>query len=259
MMRQRFARTVTTPLWESACMTILLVGDVHYDLRQLDWVLAHASEHEVVVIAGDLLDIVSSVPLEVQVPVVLGYLERLAARTKAVVCSGNHDLTGRDSNGEKAALWMESAAAVGVSSDYSSIVLGNRLISVCPWWDGPFGREAVEAFLVEQAALVHGEWIWVYHWPPPDEPVSWTGAQFYGDPDLAGWIARFQPTLVLTGHVHQAPLADGGSWIARTGDSWVVNAGHEIGETPSHVVLDLDDASAWWWSIEGEARQSLVS
>jgi Icc-related predicted phosphoesterase len=238
---------------------ILLVGDLHYDLRQLDWVLAEADRHDLVVIAGDLLDIVATVEVRAQIPVVLRYLQRLAARTTTIVSSGNHDLTGRDEHGERAPLWLPRADAFGVLTDYSSTTIDGALTSVCPWWDGPHGRARVEGFLADQAVLATGfdRWLWVYHWPPPDLPVSWTGSRSYGDADLAGWIDRFRPTLVLTGHVHQAPTAVGGSWIARTGDTWVLNAGRQMGPVPSHITVDLDAWEATWHSYDGSQTQAL--
>jgi Icc-related predicted phosphoesterase len=244
-------------------MRILLAGDLHYDMRQLDWVLAEADGFEVVVLVGDLLDISSAVALDAQVPVVLGYLERLAARgAQVVVCSGNHDLTGRDAAGEKAALWLPQVAAFGIHTDLTAVPLAGDLLTICPWWDGPVGRARVEQFLVEQQAVRAASgarrWVWAYHWPPPDLPVSWTGTRSYGDADLAGWIDRFAPDLVLTGHVHQAPLATGGSWVARTGRTWVVNAGRQIGPRPSHVIIDLDAWSASWWSFEATGEQALA-
>ncbi len=240
--------------WE---VQLLLVGDLHYDLRQLDWVLAEAETHDVVVIVGDLLDIASAVEIEVQVPVVLRMLERLAARGTTIVSSGNHDLTGRDDNGEKAPLWLAGVGDMGIVTDFGSLVLGDTLVSVCPWWDGPKGRDRVEQFLLDQSALVDDRWLWVYHWPPPELPVSWTGLKSYGDADLAGWIEQFHPELVLTGHVHQSPLAEGGSWIARTGSTWVINAGRQIGPIPTHTVIDLDAWSASWWSFEATGDQLL--
>lgn len=238
-------------------MQILVVGDLHYDMRQLDWALGRAGDHDAVVLTGDLLDISSVVPLPAQVPVVLGYLERLAARVPTIVCSGNHDLTRRDATGEKAALWLERAAATGVVTDFGSTHLGDALVSVCPFWDGPIGRRRVDGFLEEQSALATGPWWWVYHWPPPDLPVSWIGDRWYGDPDLAAWIDRWNPTLVLTGHVHQAPYQRGGSWIARTADgTWVLNAGRQMGPVPNHIVIDTVTGLARWWSqdLTGEQR-----
>ena len=125
----------------------LVMGDVHYDLRQLDWLLTRASEFDLVVLVGDLLDVSSTVPLAAQVPVVLRYLERLAERCPTAVCSGNHDLTGRDDDGEKSAAWLADAAAAGVVVDGGSLVVGDALVSVFPWWDGPVGRARLEARL----------------------------------------------------------------------------------------------------------------
>lgn len=241
-------------------MQILVTGDVHYDMRQLDWILARAADHDAVVITGDLLDISSVVPLRAQVPVVLGYLERIAGRTQTIVCSGNHDLTARDASGEKAPTWLDLVAPA-VTTDFGVTRLADARVTVCPFWDGPIGKARVDDLLTaeaERAAAERGPWWWVYHWPPPDLPVSWIGTSWYGDGDLAGWIDRFRPDVVLTGHVHQAPFVDGGSWIARTeGGTWVLNAGRQIGPVPSHIVIDTETGTAAWTSLEGTVERSL--
>jgi predicted MPP superfamily phosphohydrolase len=82
---------------------LLLVSDLHYSLKQLDWVLGAASDFDVVVLAGDHLDIASRVAPDAQIAVVLEYLKRIAARTTVVACSGNHDLDGRNKFDERAA------------------------------------------------------------------------------------------------------------------------------------------------------------
>ena len=82
-------------------MRALLVSDLHYDLRKLDWVLAEAADVDLLVVAGDLLDIASAVPLEAQIDVVLEYLARAARATTVVVCSGNHDLDHRTASGRR--------------------------------------------------------------------------------------------------------------------------------------------------------------
>ena len=77
---------------------------------------------------------------------------------------------------------------------------------------------------------------------------------------LSGWIDRYTPDLVLTGHVHQAPFADGGGWADRVGSTWVFNAGQQGGPVPAHVTvdLDLDAGTAVWTSAEGRAEVDLV-
>ena len=68
-------------------MKALLVADLHYDLRKLDWVLAEAEDVDLLVIAGDLLDIGSRVPLDAQITVSLEYLVRCAARATTVTAA----------------------------------------------------------------------------------------------------------------------------------------------------------------------------
>ncbi len=73
-------------------MKCLLVSDLHYALKQYDWVTNVSKDFDVVVIAGDHLDISSAVEARAQIVVILTYLKRLHSRTKLIVCSGNHDL-----------------------------------------------------------------------------------------------------------------------------------------------------------------------
>src|SRR5688572_20921972 len=98
-------------------MRILLVSDLHYALRQFDWVVAAAPEYDLVVLAGDHLDISSSVALDAQIVVVQNYLKMLEDVTRVAVSSGNHDLSGDDANGERSALWLDQVRAQGVPAD----------------------------------------------------------------------------------------------------------------------------------------------
>jgi Icc-related predicted phosphoesterase len=231
---------------------ILLASDLHYNLPQLDWLVGVAGEFDALVLAGDHLDIASDVPLEAQAAVILRYLELLKTRTTVVVCSGNHDLTGRDVNGEKAALWLADVRAAGIPTDGDSVEVGGVLITICPWWDGPVGRAALEEQL-ERDEEARGErrWVWVYHWPPADSPTTWTGHQHYGDADLRAWIEHFGPDAVLAGHVHESAFKPAGAWADRIGDTWVFNAGRQIGAEPARVEIDLDARRATWVSFLG--------
>jgi Icc-related predicted phosphoesterase len=232
-------------------LRILLVSDLHYTLPQLDWVVRAAPSFDLVVLAGDHLDISSSVALEVQSVVILQYLSLLKAAGRVVVASGNHDLTGPDRHGEQAAVWLAGARAAGVPTDGDSLRIGDTLITICPWWDGPQGRLALEAQLAADAARRPARWLWVYHWPPLGSPTCWTGRRDYGDADLAAWIARHRPEIVLTGHVHESPFKPAGSWADRIGPTWVFNAGHQIGPVPTHIEIDLAEGSASWRSMLG--------
>ena len=89
-------------------MRLLLLSDLHYTLRQFDWVLSRASEFDVVILAGDLLSVAAPVAVEAQIVAVRATLRKLAGMTKVIACSGNHDLNALNSAGEKTADWLRS-------------------------------------------------------------------------------------------------------------------------------------------------------
>lgn len=232
-------------------MKILIVSDLHYNLPQFDWVVESAPNYDVVIIAGDLLDIASEVDPGTQIVVVLKYLSRLRTLTRVLVCSGNHDLDAVGPGGEKQALWMDSVKRLSIHADGDTLMLGDTLVTICAWWDGPATQAEIGAELEIAANLREGRWIWVYHAPPPDSPVSWSGQRHFGDQALLGWIVRYSPDLVLSGHVHEAPFVRAGSWVDRIGDTWLFNAGKQIGEVPTSIAIDTVAQEAAWFSFEG--------
>jgi Icc-related predicted phosphoesterase len=241
-------------------MRLLLVSDLHYSLKQLDWVTAAAADYDLLVVAGDLLDIRSYVEPDAQILVVLEYLARMAARTTVIACSGNHDLNARNALGERSAVWLDDARGSGVHVDGSCVVDDDVMVTVCPWWDGPLTRDQVDRALAADAMKLDGRlWIWAYHAPPAGSPTSWTGKRHYGDADLNAWIERHSPDVVLCGHVHQSPFAQGGGWADRIGTTWVVNSGREPGPVPTHIVIDTDTREARWMSSEGAQELSWAS
>jgi Icc-related predicted phosphoesterase len=239
-------------------MRILLLSDLHYVLRQLDWAVANADRYDVVVLAGDLLDISSTVAVDAQIVVVTNYVELLRQRTQVIVSSGNHDLSGPDANGEQAALWLHDLRRTGVATDGDSLTIGDTLITVCPWWDGPLGRDSVVEQFDADAGRRPARWVWVYHWPPVGSPTSWTGNSYYGDPDLRAWIEQHQPDAVLTGHVHQPPFKPDGGWADRIGLTWVFNPGRQIGPVPTWIDLDFANDAGEWSSLMGTERLNLL-
>jgi Icc-related predicted phosphoesterase len=242
-------------------MRILLVSDLHYRLRQFDWLLLVAKDPDraidVIAIAGDLLDIRSAVPLDAQVIAVSAQLRALGQHVTVLSASGNHDLDGRDANGEKIARWLGRARTAGVYVDGDSVLLEDVLFTVCPWWDGPLGRAALGARLTADALKPKQRWVWVYHAPPTGSPLSWDGRREYGDPALSGWVEELAPDLVLAGHIHQAPFVAGGAWSQRLGSTWLFNAGQQPGPVPAHIVLDLSDGDAVWTSATDRRELAL--
>src|SRR5256885_12199049 len=87
-------------------MRCLVVADLHYSLPQFDWLLKAAPQFDLVIFAGDALDIASAVDFRAQIVVVEKDLSLLSAITPGIVWSGNTDLHDRRPEGEKNARWI---------------------------------------------------------------------------------------------------------------------------------------------------------
>jgi Icc-related predicted phosphoesterase len=238
-------------------MRCLVVADLHYSLPQFDWLLGAAPQFDLVIFAGDALNIGSAVDFRAQIVVVKKYLARLAGLTRVILCSGNHDLDERNAEGEKVSRWIGEVRELGIACDGDSLVIADTLFTVCPWWDGPLVKQRLETQLREAAARKAQRWIWVHHAPPANSPTSWGGKRHFGDVELVLWIERHQPTMVISGHVHQSPFVHDGSWFDRFGKTWVFNTGLQPGRPPTYIVLDIDagqNRNQAFWLAAGEAQ-----
>ena len=135
-------------------MSLLFVADLHYALKQFDWLAANAANFDPVVIGGDLLDLASALELDVQIVVVEKYLKRIRQLTRLIVSSGNHDGDARNAEGESVVQWIPQAKAPQLYVDGDCVELGSTMITVCPWWDGPISRGQLESLLQREAARV---------------------------------------------------------------------------------------------------------
>lgn len=240
-------------------MRILAVSDLHYRLPHYDWLVGAAGDVDVVTLNGDLLNVVSPVPVDVQAVVMGDYLSSLADRATVLVSSGNHDLDGPGEHGEQVAGWLQRTVDQRIHVDGTSVDIGDVRFTVCPWWDGPVTREQVGQQLAAAAVDRPGTWIWVYHAPPAGTPLCHDGKREFPDHDLAAWIEEHGPDIVLCGHIHQAPWTPGGSWYGRLGDTWVFNAGKQVGPVPPHITLDTDTNTAHWFGVFDSETISLGS
>jgi Icc-related predicted phosphoesterase len=227
-------------------MRLIFLADLHFSLKQYDWLLAHAGEYDLIVIGGDLLDLASSLDLDTQITVVEKYLGLLMKNSKLVVSSGNHDGDSRNARDESIAQWLQDFRTDGLYVDGDSFDVLDTRITVCPWWDGELSRGEIETQLEREAALVHGRWIWIHHAPPEGARTCWNGHKSIGDEFLRKWIDRFQPDMVLSGHIHNAPFSAAGSWVDRIGRTWVFNTGRQTGSEPTSLTIDLVAMTAEW-------------
>src|ERR1700730_15715962 len=143
-------------------MRCLVVADLHYSLPQFDWLLSAAPQFDLVIFAGDALDIGSRVDFRAQIVVVKKYLSLLSRITRVILCSGNHDLDERNPEGEKISRWIGDVRELGIACDGDSLTIGDTLFTVCPWWGGPLLKQRIDAQLAKDAARRPTRWIWAH-------------------------------------------------------------------------------------------------
>ena len=221
-------------------MRCLVVADLHYSLPQFDWLLGGGarirSRHLCRRCTRHRLDGRFSRPDPggQEVP------DAAAGHTRVILCSGNHDLDERNAEGEKISRWVGKSA----NSASPATATASRSATPCSrcarggtgrWSRAPRGPAR------DAAAYARSSWIWVHHAPPANSPTSWGGKRFFGDVELVQWIKQYEPSMVISGHVHQSPFIKDGSWFDRLGESWVFNTGLQSGRPPTYIVLDLDE------------------
>jgi len=239
-------------------MKLLFVADLHYALKQFDWLVANCARYDAVIIGGDLVDLASPVEPDVQIIVIEKYLQRLRQQTRVLVSSGNHDGDDRSAADESIARWIQDSRNAGIAVDGDTLDLDGVLVTLCPWWDGPASRAELEAQLERESKRPRSKWVWVHHAPPAGSPVCWTGKKHIGDEYLLEWIRRYSPDVVLSGHIHNSPFYPQGSWVDRIGTTWVFNPGKQPGPFPTSIALDLDAMSAEWISLDEQSVLQLA-
>jgi Icc-related predicted phosphoesterase len=237
-------------------MKILVVSDLHYSLKQFDWLVAHAAPYDLVIIAGDLMELGSYVEPEVQAAVVERYFQKICERCPLVVCSGNHDLVD-EGDGTRSAEWLADLSIPNLFVDFGCYEDEKIRVLSLPWWEGDaesakVGDWLATQFLPEDTRPV----FWVNHAPAKGTKTSWNGKRDLGDQCLVEWIETYSPTLVLTGHVHNAPYYPEGSWIDQIGRTVVTNGGRQTGEIPATIEVEVENGEMIWCGMEGCQRGS---
>jgi predicted MPP superfamily phosphohydrolase len=109
-------------------MKLLFATDLHYSLKQFDWLVANAGRYDLVVLGGDLLDLSSAVDIEVQIVVIEKYLHRIRAHAPMLVCSGNHDGNRCSATDESVAEWLLRSRRDDLFVDGESALLEETLV-----------------------------------------------------------------------------------------------------------------------------------
>lgn len=205
-------------------MNLLHVTDFHFNKRWFDWLLDEAPSSDLVVMSGDLLDLMSATPQRRQIEWVSSWLNEFPR--PLAVCSGNHDLEW-DSSGERwtPAYWLRAITNPLVWTDGRRVQLDGLSLLNIGATTRPKGGSAE---------------VWAVHAPPARTRVSTRlhGGDA-GDLDLIASVRRFAPRLVLSGHVH-TPL----DWRELRDGTLLLNPGREADAAfPNHILVNTERMS----------------
>ena len=215
-------------------MRILHVADIHYRLDWFDWISQQAGNYDVLVVAGDLLnmDSLEATPLPQQAHIVCDWLKTLP--NPAVVCTGNHDVWLTEARVKTDIFaeggWLQSCKREGLVVDGQNAAIYGEHFAAVKWGcaDWPDSTTIV-----------------VCHAPPEWTRISKNSKGVdWGDFEISMRIQERRPKYVLSGHVHQAM-----DWMATEGASYCFNPGFAWKAlVPNHIIIDTTKKIACWHS-----------
>jgi hypothetical protein len=244
-------------------MRLLLTADLRYRLPWFKWLEAQASRYDAVAISGDFLDVFYKEPLKRQVQRTTRWLHSLAAKTKVILCSGNHDTidTPIEPPACPTPAWMAGLDS-GLAIDGKTTVVRDQVIVTSLSFIATGAQKhsiLVAALHIRDAKRL--PWIILHHHPPSFH-------EGIGQEELiAGRLLReFSPTFWVSGRLYgQEPFLRKRGWIQRMGDSIVLNtpqlgAGQNLLDAPfpNHIVLDLESRQLTWHCSFEESVDSEV-
>jgi Icc-related predicted phosphoesterase len=232
-------------------MKILLTADLHYRLTWFQWLIDQAPMYDLVCIAGDFLDIFNGEPRENQARVASVLVRELGRVTRVAVCSGNHDISGRQVTMDRAPIyqwfvWL--ADNPKIITDGVTRLVENLVVTTVPY----HSSRADKSIWLDRGRSIRkqrgGQWLILHHVPPN------IGPKVSGEEREAAEIfAEYQPDYFLGGHIHQLPYLGVNSAVQRIGQSTLLVPGQLLNApVPNHIVLDTETGEAGWQTASRE-------
>ena len=126
-------------------MRCLVVADLHYSLPQFDWLLAAAPEFDVVIFAGDALDIGSFVDFRAQILVAEEiFVAAVGHDTGNLLLGQSRPRRPQRRRREDRALGSARCASSASPATVTTSRSATSLFTVCPWWDGPLVKQRLD-------------------------------------------------------------------------------------------------------------------
>lgn len=217
-------------------MRILHVADFHSQWHWYDWLGLQAQRFDLVVIAGDLVDMLDDRSLQSPTDRVTAWVRSFSGRL--AVCSGNHDvfLEQIDGGAYQMPQWIQRLRSERVMVDGDSVVVDSLRIEVVAWNAVPPLVDRTEILIAHSPPVGADTEL------PEDDPVG------MGDYELSQRIQTHPhaPCVILGGHNH-SPRRWYGPIKGPAGRTWSLVPGCRMKQpTPMHIIVDTDKRRATW-------------
>lgn len=261
-------------------MRILLLADLHYRHDWYHWLTYQRSD--LTVIAGDLLDGFRPGGLLPQMLWLGDWCRHF--RGHLALSSGNHDANepGRTFDREDISSipddqrqsllemaspehWMDCLERPEVVTDGRTSLFetasGSLVLTTIPYNHRVRGDTFADDIWRAGARLRKSHripWLVLHHEPPDDTSAGGV----MGDQELFDKIQEYQPSFVVSGHLHSQPYI--GSFAAQIDGTWCFNPGFPVlsralrTKVPNHILLDLANRTAKWHATANVGRSPIV-
>jgi Calcineurin-like phosphoesterase len=242
-------------------MRLLLTAELGQNPRWFKWLDEGSKNYDLVVIAGDFIDVFRPEPVNAQILKAKAFLRSLAQHTRVAVSSGNHDTVDEvvPSPRGPVPMWMAGLDSINtLLSDGRTSVIRQRLIVTTLSYIANIDQK--RSWLAEGAELrkkTNLPWLVVHHHPPVFE-----GGAGPEEVSAGRLLKEFGPTMWIGGRFFDQAHPRGFTWMQTIDQSIVLNVsqtaaagGFREAAFPNHIVFDLERGTIQWNSSLESANE----
>jgi hypothetical protein len=247
-------------------MRLLLTAELGWNHRWFKWLDEGSERYDLVAIAGDLINVFRSEPLNLQTLKAKAFLRSLARKTRIALSSGNNDTVDEVDTSSRGPvpMWMAGLDSINtLISDGRTSIVRQRLIVTTLSYISTIERKRF--WLAEGAKLRKKTglpWLVIHHHPP-----AFHGSASPEELSAGELLEEFAPNFWAAGRFFDHAHPRGFNWMQTIDQSVVLNVTQRsIGSVfreavfPNHIVLDLESGKIQWNSwLESENEERELS
>jgi predicted MPP superfamily phosphohydrolase len=151
-------------------MRLLLTAELGQNHRWLKWLDEGSRNYDLVVIAGDFINVFRPEPLNVQILKAKAFLRSLAQKTRVAISSGNHDTADEIASSSRGPIpmWMAGLDSIStlLSDGRTSIIRQQLIVTALSYISTIDQKRLCLAEGAELRKKTNLPWLVIHHHPP---------------------------------------------------------------------------------------------